>query len=77
MPYYLFIEDDKGKLGYNGKEFFSMAAADSEAEDVPGITHIIEADNLEEAKRKLRGALVRRKRDMGMLYRNVRNKVGV
>lgn len=74
MPYYLFTEDEKtGKLGYSGKEFFSQVEADSEAEDIPGITHVVPADSLQDAKRKLREKLVK-KGDTNSLYRNVRNK---
>lgn len=72
MPYFIFLEDEKGRLGYSGKEFFSQVEADSEAEDLPGITHIITADSLGDAKRKLREKLVK-KGSTEALYKNVRN----
>jgi len=72
MPCYIFTEDEKGRLGYSGKEYFSRVHAEDEAEDLPGITHIIEADNLAEAKQRLRGKLVKKKEDMNLLYKNVR-----
>jgi len=72
MPYYIFTEDEKGRLGYSGKEYFSKVHADSEADDLPGITHIIEGRNLAEAKQRLRGTLVKKKKDMDILYKNVR-----
>lgn len=73
MPYYIFLEDEKGKLGYNGRNFFSQVEAEEEAEDIPGITHIIEADSLVDAKRKLRYSLVK-KGKVDSLYKNVRRK---
>jgi len=76
MPYYIFSEDEKGRLGYSGKEFFSRVQADSEAEDIPGITHIITADSLGNAKRKLREKLVK-KGNVSSLYKNVRSKTNV
>lgn len=72
MLYFLFIEDKKGKLGYSGKEFYSKVGADSAANDYPGITHVIEAETLLEAKRKWRDKLFK-KGNTEALYRNVRN----
>jgi len=74
--FYVFTEDDKGRLGYVGKEFFSEIQAQDCADGYDGITHVIRADNLVEAKRKLRDKIVRKKKDMGELYRNVKNKGG-
>lgn len=73
MPYYLFTEDENGKLGHDGKEFFSRVEVDSAAEDYPGIAHIIEADNLLEAKRKLKEKLAK-KGNLNSLYKNVRRE---
>lgn len=73
MPFYLFTEEDEnGRLGYSGKEFYSEVGAESAAEDYPGITHIKEGKTLVEAKRKLREELVKKKKDMGILYKNIR-----
>lgn len=74
MPYYLFTEDNEGKLGYSGKEFFSKIRVEGEAEDILGITHIVEAKTLGGAKRKLRALLVKKKGNLSELYRNVRKK---
>jgi len=71
MPYFIFSEDEKGRLGYSGREFFSRVEADNEADDIPGITHIIDADSLGDAKRKLREKLVK-KGNTEALYKNVR-----
>jgi len=73
--FYVFTEDEKGRYGYVGQEYFSEVQAEAKAEDYDGITHIIEANNLVEAKRKLRDKMVRRKKDMGQLYRNVKSRV--
>jgi len=72
--FYVFTEDTQGKLGYVGSEYFSQIQAENKADDYDCITHIIRADTLVGAKRKLRETLVRKKKDMGMLYKNVRSK---
>lgn len=74
MPFFLFTEDSKGRLGYLGKEYFSEVQAQDEADEYEGITHVIQADSLVEAKRRLRNKLVKKKKDMGQLYKNVMNK---
>ena len=74
MPtfHYVFTEDEKGRLGYVGNRY-SLAAANDLAADHYGITHVIEAHSLVEAKQKLRGKLVKSKGlDEG--YRNVQSR---
>ena len=56
--YYLFTEDENGRLGYVGQEFFSEVQAQDKADEYLGITHIVPAENLVEAKRRLRDKLV-------------------
>ena len=73
MPFYVFTEDEKGRLGYIGTEFYSEVKAQDEADDYEGITHVIQADDLKSAKRLLRKNLAKKKKDLGQLYRNVRN----
>lgn len=70
--YYIFTQDEHGRLGYSRKEYYSKVAADSAADDIPGITHVIEANSLDEAKQILRGKLVE-KGDTEALYKNVRS----
>ena len=77
MPFYVFTEDKEGRYGYVGREYYSEVQAQNKADDYDGITHVIQADNLISAKRLLRDRMVRKKRDMGQLYKNVRNKVEV
>jgi len=72
--YYIFLETKEGKLGYVGGEYFSHVQAEDKAVEYEGITHIIEGDNITQAKRKLRDKLVRSKKDMSVLYKNVKNK---
>ena len=72
--FYIFTEDNQGRYGYIGQEFFSEVQAQEKADDYEGITHVIEAKDLASAKRKLRDKMVRKKKDMGQLYKNVRNK---
>lgn len=72
--FYVFTEDERGRYGYVGQEFFSEVQARDKADDYDCVTHIIQADDLVTAKRKLRNKLVRTKKDMGQLYRNVRNE---
>ena len=73
MPYFIFTEDEKGRFGYLGQSFYSKVQADNKAEDYDCITHIVSAQNLIEAKRKLRNKVARQKKDIGLLYRNVRS----
>lgn len=72
--FYVFTEDSQGRYGYIGQEFFSEVQAQERADDYEGITHVVEGRDLVEAKRKLRDKMVRKKKDMGQLYKNVRNK---
>jgi len=74
MPFYVFTEDSQGRLGYVGREYYSEVQAQNEADEYEGITHIIQADNLVQAKRLLRRNLVKKKKDLGQLYKNVRSK---
>ena len=73
MPFYVFTEDSKGRLGYVGDEYFSEVQAQDKADEYEGITHIIHAKNLVQAKRHLRDKLAKGKKDLGQLYKNVRN----
>lgn len=75
--YYVFLESNEGKLGYVGGEYFSRVQAQDKADEYEGLTHIIEGDDLSQAKRKLRDKLVKTKKDVSVLYKNVKNKVGV
>lgn len=72
--FYIFTEDEQGRFGYVGQEYFSEVQAQSKADEYDGITHIIQAKDLVGAKRKLRDRVVRDKKDLGQLYKNVRNK---
>lgn len=74
--YYVFLESAEGKLGYVGREYFSYVQAEDKADEYEGITHIIQSDNLRNAKRQLRDKLVKKKKDMSILHKNVR-KIGV
>jgi hypothetical protein len=73
MPFFVFTEDSEGRLGYVGSEYFSEVQAEDKASEYPGITHVIHAGNLVQAKRHLRDKLAKKKKDMGQLYKNVRN----
>jgi len=73
MSYYVFTEDENGKRGYVGSRE-SYVQANDLAEDYMGITYIIEATDLVEAKRKLRDKLIRKTQNLSEGYRNVRNK---
>lgn len=73
MPFYVFTEDAKGRLGYVGREYYSEIQAQNEADEYEGITHVIQADALVQAKRLLRRNLAKKKKDLGQLYKNVRN----
>lgn len=73
--FFVFTEDEKGKYGYVGQEYFSEVQAKDKADDYDCITHIIPADNLVEAKRKLRDRRIKKTGDMGVLYKNVKNAV--
>jgi hypothetical protein len=74
MPYFVFTEDSSGRLGYVGDEYFSHVHAQDKADEYPGITHIIEAKSLVQAKRYLRDKLSKSKKDLGVLYKNVSSK---
>ena len=74
MPYFVFTEDAEGRLGYVGEEYFSQVQAQDKADEYPGITHVIEANTLVKAKRYLRDKLAKKKGDLGVLYKNVKNK---
>lgn len=74
MPFFVFTEDSQGRLGYVGDEYFSEVQAKDKADEYSGITHLIEAKNLTQAKRYLRDKLARSKKDLSVLYRNVRSK---
>ena len=71
--YYVFTEDDKGRWGFVG-ERDSYVTANDLAEKYLGITHVIEATSLAEAKQKLRAKKIRETNNLGLGYRNVRNK---
>ena len=70
--YYVFLESQDGKLGYVGREYFSYNQAEERADEYEGITHIVSADNLRNAKRQLKDRLVKKKKDMSILHKNVR-----
>lgn len=72
--FYVFTEDEKGRYGYVDQEFFSEVQAQDKADDYDCVTHVIRADNLVTAKRRLRNKMVKKKKDMGQLYKNVRNE---
>ena len=72
--FYVFTEDEKGRYGYVGREYFSEVQAREKADEYEGITHVIQADSLVRAKRMLRDRMVKEKKNMGELYKNVRNK---
>lgn len=74
MPHYVFTEDAQGRFGYVGDEYFSHVQAQDKADEYPGITHIIEAKNLAQAKRFLRDKVAKKNKDLGVLYKNVRSK---
>ncbi len=74
MPFYVFTEDAQGRWGYIGQEFFSEVSAQDKADDYDCITHVVHGKTLAEAKRQLRDKMVRKQKDMGLLYKNVRNK---
>jgi len=74
MPYFVFTEDNKGRLGYVGDEYFSQVQAQDKADEYSGITHVVEAKNLTQAKRYLRDKLARKKKDLSVLYKNVRRE---
>jgi len=75
--YYIFTEDKDSKFGYVGRSYFSEVQAQDKADDFDCITHILQADSLVQAKRKLRSMMVKKKRDIGILFKNVKNKGGV
>lgn len=72
--FYIFTEDEEGRFGYLGQSFYSEVQAEAKAEDYDCITHIIQAENLVGAKRKLRERMVRKKKDASILYKNVMTK---
>ena len=55
-------------------EYFSEVQAQDKADEYDCITHIIQGRDLREAKRKLRDKMVKKKKNMGELYRNVRGR---
>jgi len=74
--FYIFTESVEGKLGYVGRGYFSEVQAENKADDYDCITHIIQADSLVKAKRRLRDKMVKKEKDMSMLYKNVKNQMG-
>lgn len=75
--FYVFTEDEKGRYGYVGQEFFSEVQAQDKADDYDCVTYVIRADDLVTAKRRLRNKMVKKKKDMGQLYKNVKGKAEV